>query len=422
MRSRRLLATLAILLCGILASTQSRAQGSPYDNLGFGRPIEAWNAHIDALSGAGVALTDPRIVNGPNPASWSWLTRARLETELHFDITQSTQQNFPTAKNQDLHLGGFVFASPVWDKYRLGLALGFRPLTDALATSSTSDSTQNNSYRSQGGASEAFLGIAGQPIQGIALAAEIDVLFGNVRHLSQVSFTDATAATSNFERDYALSGLRGTFGLLFSGDSIAQALHGVSFGAVFTTPSSLKTAIRTVITPVTSTLDTELSTSSNGYYPGSVTLGLGFRVGARYNIVADYALQDFSTSYLSSDQFATGDPSLGASTRYSIGVERLPAIGNEYGSLGFWDRLGLRLGASYYQMPFRPAGSTGVNALAGSFGLGIPISLESLIDLSFTAGTRAPVIANTTPSDLFFRIGATISLSERWFVPTRTDD
>ena len=134
---------------------------------------------------------------------------------------------------------------------------------------------------------------------------------------------------------------------------------------------------------------------------------------------ADVLLQDFSNAYLYAPEATSGDPALAASARYAIGFERATNISSEFGSSGFWDKLGLRIGASYYQMPFRPATSGGVNALAVSGGLGIPISGESILDLSFTAGERNPVNAGTTPKDFFFKFGATISLAEKWFVPSR---
>jgi hypothetical protein len=399
----------------------ARAQGSPLDLIGFGRPLEAWNAHIDGLGGGGNAMTDHRTVNGPNPASWSWLDRARLETELHFDFTQSTQPNYSDSRNQNLHFGGFTFGSPLGSSAHFGLSVGFNQLTDASDVLNDGDSIIGHQYRSEGGVSEGFLGVAGRIHPGIALGAKFGVLFGNIRHLSQVNFADPTINSSDFERDYALSGIRGTFGLVAVGDSLASALTGVTFGVSFSTASNLSMTQRTVITPVNSLLDTTIEASGVGYYPGSLQMGLGVRLSPRYNMIGDLAIQDFTNAYLFSPQATTGDPTLGSSTRFSLGIERVPNMSNEFGITGFWDRLGLRLGASYYQMPFRPANTT-INAIAVSAGVGIPISYESLLDLSFTAGQRNPQNTAAFPKDLFFRVGATISISERWFVPTRTDE
>ncbi len=418
----KLLLGALIVLGATLHGERAHAQGSPLDLLGFGRPIEAWNAHIDGMGGGGDAMTDHRTVNSPNPAALSWLDRARLETELHFDITQSTQAGFADGRNQNFHFGGFTFGTPLGSPAHFGMSLGFNPLTDASSILNDGDSALGHQYRSEGGVSEGFLGLAARVHPGVALGAKFGVLFGNIRHLSQVNFGDASSISSDFERDYALSGIRGTFGMTIVGDSLGPSLAGITLGVTMTTGSNLVMTQRTVVTPVNNALDTTIESSGTGSYPGSFQAGLGIRLSLRYNMLADIAFQDFSTSYLyAATQQATGDPLLGPSKRYSIGIERTPNMSNEYGITGFWDKLGLRFGASYYQLPFRPANSN-VNAIALSAGLGIPIGYESLLDLSFTGGQRNPVVATAAPRDLFFRIGATVSLSERWFVPTRTEE
>jgi hypothetical protein len=412
-----------LVLIGSLSSVTTNAfsQGSPLDLIGFGRPNEAWNAHIDGIGGGGVAMTDHRTVNGPNPAALSWLDRARLETELHFDFTQSTQTGFGDGRNQNLHFGGFTFGSPLGGGAKFGLSLGFNPLTDASAIFNDGDSAITHQYRSEGGVSEGFIGFAGRVHPGVAMGAKFGVLFGNIRHLSQVNFADPTVVASDFERDYAMSGLRGTFGMTLVGDSLAQSLSGITLAFSMTTGSNLKVSQRTIVTPINSTLDTTVESSGVGSYPGSFAAGLGIRLSLRYNLLGDLAIQDFSSGYLYAPQAIIGDPLLGPSTRYSVGIERIPNMANEFGITGFWDRLGLRLGASYYQLPFRPANSK-VNAIAVSAGIGIPISYEGLLDLSITAGQRNPQNASAAPKDFFLRVGATVSLSERWFVPTRTNE
>ena len=410
-----------LLVAGLLSSGTVHAQGSPLDLIGFGRPVESWNAHIDAIGGGGLAMTDHRTVNGPNPAALSWLDRARLETELNFDFTQSSQTGYGDARNQNLHFGGFTFGSPLGGAAHFGLSIGFNPLTDASAVLNEGDSIIGHQYRSEGGVSEGFIGLAARIHPGIAFGGKFGLLFGNIRHLSQVNFADPALIASDFERDYALNGLRGTFGMTIVGDSLAPSLSGVTLAVALTTGANLSMTQRTIITPVNNALDTTVESTGLGSYPGSFSAGLGIRLSMRYNFLGDVSVQNFSSSYLYSVQASTGDPLLGPSNRYSAGIERIPNMANEFGITGFWDRLGLRLGASYYQLPFRPAGSS-VNAIAISAGLGIPISYESLFDLSFTAGQRTPQNLSAAPKDFFFRIGATISLSERWFVPTRTDE
>ena len=125
--------------------------------------------------------------------------------------------------------------------------------------------------------------------------------------------------------------------------------------------------------------------------------------------------------YDSTSSFS-GDPNLGSSIRYSIGIERLPIMGDESKGLRFWDKVGLRIGASYATLPFRPDTKMTVNEMSVTGGIGLPMNLETVFDFSVSLGIRSPQNAATAPKDFFFKMGASISLSEKWFVPMRKDD
>jgi hypothetical protein len=418
---RSIIRSCAFVLIALQATCNlAHAQGSPLDLLGFGQPVITTDGHLEGLSGAGVAMTDPRLVDPLNPASLSWLSRARLESELHFDYIQSSESQFTSLHAQNLGFGGFAFGAPVSDALKLGIALGLTPLTDATANIQIGDSTQTSSYRSLGGLSEVYLGAGMSMLPGLAIGGRLDVLFGNVIHQSQIQFADPAISSGIYERDYALNGLRGTFGMNIVGDSISHFLNWLTVGITYSTPAKLTSTQRTVITPVNSLLDTTVEVGGVGAFPGSLQLGLNVHFSDRVLLVMDMMKQDYSTSYLYAPVSSLGDSTLGPSTRYAIGFERRPNLSEEYGSGGFWSKLGLRIGASYYQLPFRPAGSGGVNVVAFSGGVGIPVSAESLLDLSLTAGQRSPVNVGTTPKDLFLQFGISLSLSaERWFVPSR---
>ena len=50
------------------------------------------------------------------------------------------------------------------------------------------------------------------------------------------------------------------------------------------------------------------------------------------------------------------------------------------------------------------------------------MNFESMFDFSVSAGVRTPSVTGGAPKDFFFKIGASISLSEKWFVPLRRND
>src|SRR6476660_7752881 len=108
--------------------------------------------------------------------------------------------------------------------------------------------------------------------------------------------------------------------------------------------------------------------------------------------------------------------------RTSIGFEKVANMSNEFGSDGGFSRWALRAGAFFTTTPFAPTGTGGVGEIGGSLGVGIPMSAESLLDLSLTVGQRSPATTNGGASDLFMRFGMSLGLAEKWFVPTRRED
>jgi hypothetical protein len=118
----------------------------------------------------------------------------------------------------------------------------------------------------------------------------------------------------------------------------------------------------------------------------------------------------------------TPDTRLTNGSRYSVGVERLALMGEEGRNVQYFDRIGLRLGFSFANLPYKPDTRTSVSETAATIGFNIPMGLETMFDFSITLGQRTPDDINTLPSEQFIRIGASLSLSERWFVPSRTEE
>lgn len=409
----------AIFVLFVLAFAKTgHAQGSPYDEIGFGLPIRSGNATIDALGGTGLALSGTLTINDLNPADWVWLDNARFGAAVRYNFIRAT-----LGTNQDLQQNvqftGVNFGAPIWKPMRLSFALGYEPLTDASNDINIVDSTGTRDYLSRGGTNLVFLGLAARPLSAIALGARLDYITGDIRHTAQVNFIDTAAGSGQFERDYLFNGLRPTFGIQIIGDSITPGLSGIVIGASYSPPTHLTSTMETINTPVSSTLDTTIDSAGVGRYPGAFSVGLSIHLSRRYRAEADYFVQDFSSAYVYSPQIISGDSMLRASNRIAIGIERLPNLSGEYGESFGLDRWGMRLGFSYGTLAVNPAGSGGVREFALSGGFGIPISFKTLLNLSVVAGQRIPITSGTAPNETFVRLGADVSFSETWFVPTR---
>jgi hypothetical protein len=402
-----------------LAATVN-AQGSSYNFIGFGEPVVTRLAHLEGLGGGGTGLADGRMVSDLNPAAWSWLTRARLETSFRFERV-NTEFNGLTAVGNDFRFSGLSFGAPVGGSMKAAIALGFAPLTNASYEIKQTDAQASRSYISQGGISLGYIGASIMATPGLAIGGKLDLLFGNVRHLSALTFEgDNSPATSQFQRDYSVNGLRGSFGVLLHGDSLVPSLGAFTLGLGYSTSSSLTVKRRT--SSLSAINDTTLESEAEGFYPGSISAGLTYTFDRRYRVLADVVSQDFSKAVLYADDASIGDPNMQAFMRTSVGFEKVANMSSEFGSEGGVSRWALRAGVFFASTPFAPSGTGGVGEIGGSLGVGIPMSAESLLDLSLTVGQRTPTNANSGASDLFMRFGLSLGLAEKWFVPTRKED
>jgi hypothetical protein len=414
-----------VCLCvtGLLAlALPARAQESAYSLLGLGEPVITSNPRLEGISAAAVALLEPRTINDLNPATWSWMSRTRIEARIHYATTESVQGDETTLLHK-VSFGGFAFGSPIWDKYGMSFALGFSPITQNNFQTTKHDSAADILYVREGGASQLFAGLSARVIPSLALAGRFDIIFGNASAKSQVTPNDELAIASIFERDYATSSARGTFGLAFAVDSVWPDLYGLTFGATFSTGANLDITRRTLLKPSNSNLDSTIEENFSTKYPSLFAVGLAKRFGDRYRAEIDFSTQDLSSiSVLTPEESSLSDDRLSKGTRYSAGFERLPIMGDEARGIGLATRVGLRLGFSYSTLPFKPDGVTNVSEMAATFGFNLPLNLESLFDFSVTLGERTPQNTAIAPKEKFIKVGCSISLSEKWFSPTKTED
>lgn len=407
-----------VALC-VSQSSLLRAQGSSYNFIGFGLPVRSANPTIEGLGGAGAALRGTRTINDLNPADWTWLARARFGVSLDFNYTSAQLADLSETQH-NIGFEGLTFGVPFWSQQSAALALGYVPLTNAGGEIIKSDSNAEQTSVRKGGANMLFVGFAIRPFPALSFGARADLITGNIRH--QISLAVANSTDSaEYERDYIFNGLRPTFGIQLIGDSLSDGLRGLTIGASYSLQTSLSSTRETIITPTLTSLDTTIDEDATGKYPASLIAGISYAFSHRYRAEADYATQNFESAYAFPETDVTRNTAFGATNRLSFGVERLPNVAGEFGTSFGLDRWGLRLGFEYAQLPYTSRESTTtLTELALSAGVGVPLGSESMLDVSLTAGQRSPG-TSSAPKENFIRLGAGVSLSDRWFVPLRRE-
>jgi hypothetical protein len=154
-------------------------------------------------------------------------------------------------------------------------------------------------------------------------------------------------------------------------------------------------------------------------FPLSFGFGLGFKVGDKWLVVADYAVQNWST--YKAFNIPQG---LNNSKRISAGIQYVPnSKASEKGS--YFKRVNYRIGGRYNQTMVE-INNTPLIEQAVSFGLGFPVGRNfllqnfSMMNIGFELGQRG-TINNGLIKERFFNLTFGVTINDRWFVKPKFD-
>lgn len=155
---------------------------------------------------------------------------------------------------------------------------------------------------------------------------------------------------------------------------------------------------------------------------GTITLpleqgfGIGFKKGERINVVADFAITNWSQF-----KYLDNVSDLKDNYRVALGVNYVP---EKYaaGSGAFFRKLNYRFGVNY-QTGFIHIKNTTISSYAVSAGLGIPVGigrLSSMVNISLQYGQIGTTSNNLTKEN-YWKVNFGFNFSDRWFQKFRHD-
>jgi hypothetical protein len=144
--------------------------------------------------------------------------------------------------------------------------------------------------------------------------------------------------------------------------------------------------------------------------------GIGFKKGERINLVADFAITNWSQF-----NFLDNVSELKDNYRVALGVNFVP---EKYaaGSGAFFKKLNYRLGVNY-QTGYIDIKNTLVSGYAVTAGVGFPVGfgrLSSMVNVSAQYG-QTGTTANNLTKENFWKINFGFTFSDRWFQKFRYD-
>ncbi len=202
-----------------MMTTLSVAQNtSTYTRYGIGDIFYGYSARTMALGFSGSAMLNSDYVEVLNPASWSALTRTRIEFSFSYDqlkVSNSTESKY----YGDGIFRGFTFAFPVSRDNGIAVAIGLVPYSrinyesvERVQDESTGNYIQT--YEGVGGLSRIFIGGTTQLPYDFILGATLDYYFGNLNYYSKVEFLDNSDFPSEYQLQFGPTGFGTTVGII----------------------------------------------------------------------------------------------------------------------------------------------------------------------------------------------------------------
>jgi len=398
----------------LLISNLSIAQHtSTYTRYGLGDVLYSYSARTLSMGQAGSAIINSDYVEILNPASWSNLSRTRIEFSFEYDGLKLSNPNETKYYGEGI-FKGFTFAFPVSEVNGIGVALGVVPYSrinyevkEKVVDESTGNYT--STYQGKGGLSKIFIGGSYKlPIEFI-IGATLEYYFGNINYISKVEFDNNSQFPAEYDLTYGPTGFGTTLGLitpdmsgLLNPGSISNLRVSLSANLI----GKLNTDT-TLINRSSSIVDSLGTGNTKMNVPMRLNAGIHIAFVDVYNIALDYFYQPWTDFRLS----GINQLNLNDVHKISLGFEYRP---QRVPGISFWEQIMLRAGLSYEMSQYKFEGNE-LQQYSVSGGFSLPLSTENTIDFGVEYSVRG-ITENNLLKENFIRINLGISFGDIWFI------
>ncbi|MBT5090377.1 MAG: hypothetical protein HOM24_04775 [Flavobacteriales bacterium] len=410
------LSLILFVLYGLSAFAQL-GTSSPYSRFGLGDLQGNVFPAYNALGGGVTAFNSANNVNPSNPASY---TSFRVNSFLFSTggMHKTTQLHNSTDKQitNNSSFSHLTIAFPITSK--LGASIGMLPFSNIGYTLNARDKVVNADmiYSGDGGLSKIYFGGAYEPFKNFSLGMNASYLFGGLNRRKKLDYDDESFFDSRSNSSINLKGYYYELGLMYKKELANE--KELTFGLTANNNSTLRAKRTNIIETISGSNETVKDTANSGVEWGEVSLpkyisvGLMYRDGEKWLLVADYSMQNWADYTLLGE-----NDDLSNSMRLSGGLQYTP----EFNSVTkYYKRMQYRLGAAYSNTPLT-FNDTQLKEMSVSFGFGIPVKKSrTKYDVSLTLGQRG-TIDNSLIKEQFVKFGLSVSYDGIWFVKRKYD-
>lgn len=387
---------------------------SVYTRAGIGDLEYGYSAKMIGIGNIGATQLDPDHLIVSNPASWSVLSRTRIEFGLGYRgtlLSDSQQENYTS----ETEFKGVTFGVPVSREYGIGAVIGLVPYSrisysaEKYYPADDIIPSYNLFYEGTGGLSKIFLGSSFFLPFGFAGGVTLDYYFGNQNYATTIKFDDPTYISTKYENVRRSTGFGTTLGLISSNLAREFRIGGISdlrLGFSYSYVGDLDTDSLFTQTSLF-LVDSITNTKAEMKIPARITTGISFAIEEEYNFALDFLFQPMSQYSFNGQP----DGNLKDDIRYSAAFEYKPrrTVG-----MSTWEQIIWRFGLSYEQTQYTFNG-TDINQFSVFGGMSYPFGPDNTIDLAIeylNKGTNK----NNLIHENAIKIYIGLSFGELWFL------
>lgn len=421
--SKHLLA-IFLMIAFVQVDTYGQAARTPFSSFGVGEKFGNGLTHNQGMAGVGVSNPEYWHLNNINPSLLIFNTITVFEAGFigEQNTLKGTNASEKTGNGNLNYLAmGFPIKRNKW-----GMGFGLMPYTATNYRLSYQDPIQNSTNtvdvveQGSGGINQMYWsnGVAVHPNLSVGLKATYYFSAIINEYASSLTQTDQVIRyTTNIYDRYSFKGYGLSLGTTFHKDSIGSKNYQLNIGVVYDFKADLDTKFyerleRRNVSGIIDSTTIVNNLPGNTIIPQTINTGVSLGKALRWMVGADFTYLDYSTfrDYNgSSDGGKSG-------WRFSLGGKITP----DAGSLSnYLKRMTYRTGVSFSEAPYLVNGST-LKDFGINFGLSLPVSRISSLDLAIKVGKRGDLKTNSIEEN-YFKLYFGVTFNDQWFIKRRFD-
>ncbi len=417
----RLISTALALGCASLTGAYAQVGITPYSTQGIGNLTRPGLVHNHSMGGIGVGTGSGLNINYVNPAMLYKNTLSSFDVAFSFERTTQRRNDESAVINQ----GGInygVFAFPIIAN-RWSAALGMMPYS-TVGYRQEEDVSDSNGLPARrvregsGGLNLVSFSHGVRIYKNLAVGVRLGYLFGGITETRSIFLTGTSGLTSVYEDQLYYSDVLIEPSIYF-GQKIGKRTS-LNLGVVYQPATQVRaTQDVTFASQVPGTRspvpgqDIVDAQSGEVRLPEKLSAGLSIDQYLKYTVGIDVTYQAWEAF----ESYETGqNEGMQNSFGLAAGGQYIPDATSVNSYLA---RVAYRLGGHYRNLPFAVSGQQ-ITEFGIDFGLSLPVSNLSSINLAFEIGNRG-----TTDQGLirenYIRATLGVTFNDRWFVRRKFD-